>query len=101
MSGNFLSCYKGVKDPFNVQEGRCYFSREAAVEKCLISPGGKNLLDFLGLWQVPLELRLGAQGPTLVTFTKASLHASCEGPLVIPLQSVPGPKSSSGAKART
>ena len=101
MSGNFLSCYKGVKDPFNVQEGRCYFSREAAVEKCLISPGGKNLLDFLGLWQVPLELRLGAQGPTLVTFTKASLHASCEGPLGIPLQSVPGPKSSSGTEAGT
>ena len=32
---------------------------------------------------------------------KSSLHASCEGPLRIPLQSVPGPRSSSGAEART
>ena len=30
---------------------------------------------------------------------KASLHASCEGPLGIPLQLMPGPKSSSGAEA--
>ena len=29
---------------------------------------------------------------------KPSLHASCNGPLGIPLQSVPGPKSSSGVR---
>ena len=28
-SGNFLSCLKGVKDPFEAQEGRWYFSRDA------------------------------------------------------------------------
>ena len=33
MLGNFLSCIKGVKDPFEAQEGRCDFSRDAAVEK--------------------------------------------------------------------
>ena len=32
MSGNFLSCLKGVKDPFKAQEGRCDFPRDA-VEK--------------------------------------------------------------------
>ena len=32
---------------------------------------------------------------------KASLHASCEGPLGILLQLLPGPRSSSGAEART
>ena len=56
MPGNFLSCSKGVKDPFEVQEGRCYFPRDASVEKGLISFGGVNLLDFLELRQVPLEL---------------------------------------------
>ena len=101
MSGNFLSCTKGVKDPFDVQEGRCEFPLDAEAEKGLISPGGENLLDFLELWQVPLELRQGHQGPTHVSPGKASLHASCERPLGIPLQSVPGPKSSSGTEAGT
>ena len=54
---------------------------------------------FLELRQVPLELRWGPQGPTRVASGKASLHASFEGPLGIPLQLVPGPRSSSGAKA--
>ena len=61
MSGNFLSCSKDVKDPFEVQEGRCDFPRDATVEKGRISPGGENLLDFLELRQVPLELRWGPQ----------------------------------------
>ena len=91
MSGNFLSCCKGVKDPFNVQEGRCDFPQDAAAEMGLISPGGENLLDFPELWQVPLELH---QGSARVVSGKTSLHASCEGPLEIPLQSLPGPKSS-------
>ena len=50
---------------------------------------------------VPLELRQGTQGPTCVASGKSSLHASCEGPLGISLQSVPGPRSSSGAEVRT
>ena len=37
MSGNFLSCLKGVKDPFKAQEVRWDFSRDAAEEKSLIS----------------------------------------------------------------
>ena len=90
-----------MKDPFEVQEGGCDFPRDAAVEKGLISPGGENLLDFLELWQVPLALRWGLQGPVRVASGKASLHESCERPLGIPLQSVPGPKSSSGDKAGT
>ena len=42
---------------------------------------------------VPLELRLGPQGPYCVASGKSSLHASCKGPLGIPLQSLPGPMS--------
>ena len=67
----------------------------------LISPGGKNLQDFLESWQVPLELGRGPQGPARVASGKASLHASCKGPFAIPLLWVPGPKSSSGAEAGT
>ena len=37
MSGNFLSCIKGVKDPFEAQKGRWDFSRDATAEKGLIS----------------------------------------------------------------
>ena len=33
MSGNFFSCIKGVKDPFEAQEGRWDFSRDATVRK--------------------------------------------------------------------
>ena len=101
MSRNYLSCSKGVKDPFEVQEGRCDFPRDNAAEKGLISPGGENLLDFLILPEGPLELRQGHQVPSRVASGKASLHASCEGPLRIPLQSVPGPKTSSAVEAGT
>ena len=52
MSGKFLSCSKGVKELFEVQEGRADFPRDATAEKGLISPGGENLLDFLELRQV-------------------------------------------------
>ena len=56
MSRNYLSCSKGVKDPFEVQEGRCDFPRDNAAEKGLISPVGDHLLVFIELQQVPLEL---------------------------------------------
>ena len=98
-TGNYLSCSKGVKDPFNDQEGRCDFPRDAAGEKGLISPGGENLLVFVELWQIPLELERGPQGPARVASGKATLHPSCEGSLGIPLQCVPGLKSLSGAEA--
>ena len=37
MSGDFLSYLKGVKDPFEAQEGRWDFSRDATAEKGLIT----------------------------------------------------------------
>ena len=52
MSGNFLSCSKGVKDPLEVPEFRCDYPRDASAEMGLISPGGENLLDFLECLQV-------------------------------------------------
>ena len=52
MSGNFLSCSKGVKDPLEVPGVRCDYPREASAEMGLISPEGENILDFLELRQV-------------------------------------------------
>ena len=49
MSGKFLSCLKGVKDPFKAQEGRWDFFQDAAAEKGLISHCEENLLVFLEL----------------------------------------------------
>ena len=51
MSGNFLSCKKGLKDPLEVPEVRCEYLRDASAEMGLISPGGENLLDFFELGQ--------------------------------------------------
>ena len=52
MSGNFLSCSKGVKNPLEVPEVRCDYPRDASAEMGLISPEGEKLLDFLELRQV-------------------------------------------------
>ena len=52
MSGNFLSCSKGVKDPLEVPEVRCDYPRDASLEMGIISLRGENLLDFLELRQV-------------------------------------------------
>ena len=52
MSGNFLSCSKGVKDPLKVPEISGDKPRDSSAEMGLISLGGDNLLDFLELPQV-------------------------------------------------
>ena len=49
MSGNFLSY---SQDPFEFPEFRCDEPPDASAEMGLISPGGRNLLDFLDLRQV-------------------------------------------------
>ena len=55
MSGNFLSCRYGVKDPLEVSDIRCDKPRDASAEKGLILPGGENLLDFVELRQLLLS----------------------------------------------
>ena len=52
MSGNFLSCSKGVQDPLEVPEFRREYSRDAAEKMGLISTEAENLLDFHELRQV-------------------------------------------------
>ena len=101
MSGNFLSCSKGVKDPLEVPELKCDYPLVASVEMGLISPGGENLVDFLEVRQVlssydgdlrdPLWWPHERPGPMRVTL----------GPLGIPLPSMPGPKIFCGVGAGT
>ena len=46
MSGNFLSCSKGVRDPLEVPEFRCDLPRDTSAEMGLISPGGETSWIF-------------------------------------------------------
>lgn len=55
MSGNFLNCLKGVKDPFELRR-EAGFPRDTTVEKGLSSHGGENLLVFEVAVRVPLKL---------------------------------------------
>ena len=42
-----LELQQGCEGPFEVQEGRSDFFRDAAAENVLSSPGGENLMVFL------------------------------------------------------
>ena len=75
MSGNFLSCSKGVKDPLEVPEVRCELPRDASAEMGLISPGGENLLDVLKLRQV-LSISTGTSGTRSGGLRKG--HSPCK-----------------------
>ena len=93
MSGNFLSCSKGVKDPLEVPEVRCDLRRDASAEMGLILPGGVNLLDFLELRQVLSTYDGDLRGQIWWPQERpVPIHVS-RGPLRIPLLSMPGPKT--------
>ena len=103
MSGNFLSCIEDVKDPFEAQRGgrisldllqkkRASSHVEGRISWFFLSCGSKR--------GVPLDLRRGPQGLASFASAKSILHASCEEPLRISLQSLLGLRSSSGAEAR-
>ena len=91
MSGNFLSCSKGVKDTLEVPEVRCEEPREASAEMGLISPGGENLLDFLELRLVLSSYDGDLRDPLLWTQERPVHMRVAQGPLGIPLPSMLGP----------
>ena len=104
MSGNFLSCRKGVKDPLEVPEVRCDLPRNASAETGLISPGGENLLDFLELRQVVSTYDRDLRDPLWWPQERPVPMRVARGPLGIPLrrcrglracvESVPEPEDS-------
>ena len=101
MSGNFLSCSKGVKDPLEVPEVRCDYPPDASAEMGLISPGGENLLDFLELRQVLSTYDGDLRDPLWWPQEWPIPMRVALGPLGIPLPSMPGPKTLCGVGART
>ena len=84
MSGNFLSCRKGVKDRLEVPDVRCGLPRFASSEMGLIG-NGPHLAwrgEPPGCSQVAagaLDLRRGPQGSALLDSGESSPHASCSG----------------------
>ena len=101
MSGNFLSCKKGVKDPLEVPEVRCENLRDASAEMGLISPGGENLLDFLELRQVLSTYDGDLRDPLWWPLERPVPMRLARGPLGIPLPSKSGPKTLCGVGAGT
>ena len=105
MSGNFLSCSKGVKDPLEAPEFKCDYPLVASAEIGLMSPGGENLLDFLELRQVLSNydgdlrtrsggLRKGQSPCQLLVGLSGFLSRRCWG-LKPCVESVPEPEDSS------
>ena len=101
MSGNFLSCSKGVKDPLEVPEFKCDYPLGASAEMGLISPGGENLLDFLELRQVLSTYDGVLRDPLWWPQERPVPMRVARGPLGIPLLSMPGPKILCGVGAGT
>ena len=101
MSGNFLSCSKGVKDPLEVPEVRCDLPGDASAEMGLISPGGENLLDFLELGQVISSYDGDLRDPLWWPQERPVPMRVAWGPLGILLPSMPGLKILCGVCAKT
>ena len=102
--GNFLSCIKGVKDPFEAQEGRWDFFEMLQRKRTSSRAEGRISWFFSSCGRklsVPHELQWGSQGPARVASGEPSLHARCEGTLGIPLQLVKEPRASSRVEAET
>ena len=101
MSGNFLSCSKGGKDPLEVPEVRCDLPRDASPEMGLSSPGGENLLHFLELRAVLTTYDGDIRDTLWWTQERRVPMRVAQGPLGIPLPSMPGPKMLCGVGAGT
>ena len=101
MSGNFLSCSKGVKDRLEVPEVRFDKPRGASAEMGLISPGGENLLDFLELRQELSTYDGDLRDPLWWPQERPVPMRVARGPLGILLPSNPRPKTLGGVSSET
>ena len=101
MSGNFLSCSKGVKDPLEVPELKCDYPLVASTEMGLNSPRGENLLDFLEMWQVLSTYDRDLRDPLWWPQERPVPMRVAREPLGIPLPAILGPKTLCGVSAGT
>ena len=93
ISGDFLSCSKGVKDPLEVPEIKCDYPLVASAEMGLISPGGENVLDFLELRQVLSTYDGDLRDPLWWPQERPAPMRVARWPLGIPLPSMPEPRT--------
>ena len=101
MSGNFLSCSKGVKDPLEVPEFKCDYPLVASAEMGLMSAAGENILDFLELWQVLSTYDGDLRDPLWWPQERPVPMRVALGPLGSPLPLMQGPKTLCGVGAGT
>ena len=101
MSGNFLICSKGVKDPLEVPEFKCDYPLLASAEMGVISSGGENLLDFLELRQVLSTYDRDLRDPLWWPQERPVPMCVALGPLGIPLPTMTGSKTLFGVGAGT
>ena len=101
MSGNFLSCSTGVKDPLEVPELKCDYPLVASTEMGLNSPGGENLLYFLELRPMLSTYDGDLTDPLWWPQERPVPMRLARGPLGIPLPSKSLPKTLCGVGAGT
>ena len=101
MLGNFLSCRKGLKDPVEVPEFSFDWPQDASAEMGLILPGGENILDFLELWQMLSTYDGDLRDPLWWPQERPVPLRVAREPLVMSLQSMPGPQTLCGVGAGT
>ena len=101
MSGNFLSCRKGVKDASEVPEVRCDWPRDTSAEIGLSSPRVENLLDFHELRLMLSTYDGELRDPIWWPQERPVPMRVARGPLGIPLRSMPAPKILCGVGAGT
>ena len=78
MSGNFLSCSKCVKDPYEFPEARCIRLETPQRKRASSGLEWRTSRIFSSVTGA-LDLRRGPQGPALLASGKASPHASYSG----------------------
>ena len=100
MSGYFLSCSKGVKEPLEFQR-LGVISLETPLRKWASSRLEGKPPGFSRVAAGALDLRRGPQGPALVASGKDSPMQVARGSLGNPLPSMPGPKTLCGVGAGT
>ena len=88
-----------MKDPLEVPEVRCGLSRDASAEMGLMSPGTERLLDIPEFQQVLSSYDRDFRDPLWRPQETPVIMRVARGPLVIPLPSMPGPKTMCGVGA--
>ena len=101
MSGNFLSCSKGGRTLSKFKRKGVNSLEMPQRKRASCRLEGRTSWFFLSCGRCLSSYDGDLRDPLVWLQERPTLHASCEQPLGIPLQSVLGPKSSSVAETGT